>query len=236
VGKVTVEDLFKRLSYGPLSNLAIGVEGAGSIEASKRPKMISYLNEALLRLHSRFVLIEDELIIKQNEAITTYRISSKFAIANPDADPLAFIQDSIANPYQDDLIKILAVYNATGCKLPLNDVDRCDSVFTPQPNVLQVPKPIQDERLHLIYQARLPEIPLDNDLSAEIDLPPVLNEALMSYISYKVFSHMNGQEHLLKASEYLTSFNNSCSEVEEMDLVNSSSSSSGSKFISRGWK
>jgi hypothetical protein len=42
---MTVEDLFRDLSLGELSNLSMGVEGEGTIEEKHQPKIIRQANE-----------------------------------------------------------------------------------------------------------------------------------------------------------------------------------------------
>ena len=65
-----VLELFRRLSYGELSNLSLGSEGVGAIKDEERGKLISHTNEALLRLHGRFLLRENILFLNQVEHLT----------------------------------------------------------------------------------------------------------------------------------------------------------------------
>jgi hypothetical protein len=234
---ITVQELFARLSYGPLSNLSISSEGGGGIVSHRQRYIIHLANEALLRLHGKFVLIEREVIVRMTNGVTSYRLSGEHATSQSDEnDAITYILDSDAVPFQDDVIKIMQVYNGCGCLLTLNDINCCDSLFTPQPNVLQIPHPVPDETVHIIYQARHPKLLTDPvDLTAQIDLPEVLEEAFVSLIAYKVFNAMNGQEHKLKAADHLSNYEIVCQNVIEKDLVNSSISSSNSKFEMRGF-
>ena len=109
----------------------------------------------------------------------------------------------------------------------------CLSLFTPQPNVLQVPNPVQGQILNVVYQARHPELKYD-DLEACIEVPFVLEGALSAYIAHRVFHHMNGAENSQKSAEYLTLYESICTDVTEKDLVNSSTST-GRKFYDRGF-
>ena len=63
-------DLYRELSYGELSNLALGVEGSGAIAEEHQPRIVQFANEALLKLYSRFILKESTLIISAYEHIT----------------------------------------------------------------------------------------------------------------------------------------------------------------------
>lgn len=234
---ITVKELFARLSYGPLTNLAISNEGAGGIIATKQAAIIHYTNEALLRLYSKFILSEKEMIIEMQDGISSYLLTSEHAFSKTDNDAVTYIRDTVLLPYEDDLIKILAVFNSSGCRLPLNDDAACDSLFTPQFNLLQIPCVVPEATLHVIYQARHVKLsPNPINLDAIITFPEVLEEALLAYISHKVFSHMNGQEHAAKAAGHLANYEAICREVAEQDTVNSSISQTNTKFCDRGFR
>jgi hypothetical protein len=176
-----VSELFKRLSYGPLSNLAIGNEGDGTILEAKKPQIIDHANDGLIRLHARFVLNEKEVVIEQREDRTLYTISTKNAVSYLDTDPAnpAYVIDTELEPFLDDIIKISAVYDGEGCQLPLNRDHDCRSVFTPQVNVLQVPTPVQGKPLHVIYQAKPVPLTVPAVETDAFELPTVLESALV---------------------------------------------------------
>lgn len=234
-----LEELFKRLSFGPFSNISIGNSGAGTILDAKQPTIVDALNNALVRLHSRFVLAEGEVIVEQREETTLYTISSANAISNLDTDPTnpAYIIDSEAKPYKDDLLRILSVWNDQGEPLALNEENNEDSLFTPQPNVLQVPIPVNGSPIHVIYQSKQKSLPLTTpvDLNLTFEVPLVLEEALINYIAYLVYNGMQGQEHKAIAANYLTMYDNLCMEVIELDLVGSSITVSNEKLEARGF-
>lgn len=231
---MTLQELFKRLSFGPFSNIALGGEGDGTILLAKQPAVISAINDAMIRLHARFVLIEREVILQQSEIITNYEISSANAVSTA-ADP-AYVIDTVGDPFLNDIIKIMSVYDGQGCQLPLNRENDCHSLFTPQVNVLQVPKPIEGQPLHVLYQAKPVPLALDPiSLNAEIVIPTVLEEALMSYVAYKIYNGMNGQEHKAIGAEHLTMYDNQCMEVIDRDLVSSSMSLVNTKLEERGF-
>jgi hypothetical protein len=230
-------DLFKRLSFGPFSNIALGQDGSGVINPAKRAQVISYVNDGLLRLYTRFILREEEVIIKMSESRTIYTISSKNAVSYLDEDPTnpAYVIDTHQTPYQDQLIKILSVYREDGTEVPLNIDGDANSVFTPRFDQLQIPVPIEGEHLHVMIQSRLEVIP-DNALDGVgIEVPFVLEQALVHYIAYLHYDGMNSQEHQAKASKQLTLYDNLCLEAIDRDLVNSSQSMANSKLEDRGF-
>lgn len=236
-----LSELFKRLSYGELSNLAVSQEGSGVITPAKVPQLVSYTNEALLRLYSRFLLRERSVVIEQVAQITSYELKAKNAERHEPPARYPFIKDALGEPFEDDVLKILEAHDSFGREFVLNDASRSDSLFTPFPNVLQVPKPVDGAAISILYQARHPVLAdvvgpgVTSVLAQEVDIPPTLEGALQAMIAAMVFSHMNGQENVAKSQEFLSWAEVVCNEVEQKDLVSQSNSTSKHKFEQRGF-
>lgn len=233
---MTLLDLFRHLSYGELSNLALANDGNGTIREAEQPKIALYANEALLRLYSKFILREKDVLIEMVEHITNYHLLVRFSQQgyDPEGEAFPYILDMNKEPFEEDVIKILAVFDSFGDQLPLNDNERCNSVFTPQANVLQVPRPCAGQSLGVLYQARHQVLSAD-DLEGEIFLPDILQGALTAYIAYKVFSHMNTQESTAKAQEHYANYESICVDAKENDLVSTSISTTNARFNKYGW-
>lgn len=236
-----ISSLFRELSFGELSNLSISSSGSGEILQAKWPQLIHYTNDGLMALHTRFVLSEKELVIELDEGITEYVLSSKHSETIGTDDDL-YIKDTVEAPFKDDAILILGVWDTTG-KRSLNDSDDPTSLFTPKPLTLQVPEPIAGRPMSVIYQAshpKLDDVVPDEDpetlLEQEIELPQYLHGALRQWVAYKVFSHMNGQENIMKGQEYLAAYDGICAGVEQRDLANQTHHTSFSKLHQRGFK
>lgn len=231
---MNISDLYEKLSYGELSNLSISEEGSGTIIAAKRPRIIHYANTALLRIFSRMLLKENSLLITQLENITLYRLDKKHSVTNPVAGYYSYIQDTADNLFDNDVIRITSVYDHNGIELPINDIDDPLSVFIPQPDVLQLPNPVEGAPLGVSYQAR--HAPLSyNTPSQVIEIPETLEEALTALIAHYVFSHMNSQEAAAKGQEHLARYEAIVSEVTDRDLLTESSSTSSNRFSRNGW-
>lgn len=235
---MNVEQLYQDLSHGKFSNIALGGDGNGTILEASKPKIILAANEALLRLHTKFVLKENDLLIEMVDHITNYHLLKKFAESSfflgSTTQPYLYIKDMVLEPFQDDVIRILSVQNEFGCALPLNDEGQPESVFTPQGNVLQVPRPVDGRVLIVLYQARHEKLMVDNE-NQEIVLPDCLQEAMRCYIAYHVYSGMNTQEATLKSQEHLSMYEALCQEAVEQDLVSTSLSVTSNRFTKRGW-
>lgn len=232
-----IMELFRQLSYGELSNLSISDSGSGLIVVDRQPQLVHYANDGLLSLHARFMLSEKDLLVEQVEHITNYHLVRKFTESAGSDVEWPYIKDLPEEPFEEDLIRILSVHRADGYKFPLNDSDDYNSLFTPQPNILQVPTPRDGEPLSIVYQAghyKLDDRP-GHILDQEIYLPIYLENALQLYVAHKVFSHMNGQENMIKSQEYLMAYEADCLGIEQRDLVNQTFHTSHRKLEQRGF-
>lgn len=231
-----LSDLYTDLSNEHLSNTAVGGEGSGVIREQDRPKIVGYANEALLRLHSRFVLRQNEVLVKMFEHITQYHLLKKFAQSQqqPETEGFFYIQDLTGEPFEEDVIKVLEVWGSGGYQYALNDPEDRWSLYTPKFNLLQVPYPVKDGALSLVYQAKHPILDVQRP-EDEIDVPDVLYGALKAFIAYSVFSHMNTQESTAKSQEHLATYEAICAEAIDRDLVNTSISSTNTSFEKRGF-
>lgn len=232
---MNLDDLYTDLSYGELSNLSMSGDMGGSIAEESQPKIIRACNEALTRLYSRFILKENDVLIEQESHITNYHLVDRFSLnrGEPEED-YRYIRDTSGEPFKGDVLKILSVFGDHGIEYPLNDTENPNSVFTPQYNVLQVPRPVQGRSLSILYQASHEKL-VDGDNEQEIILPDVLYGALRAFIAYKIYSQINTQEATAKAQEHLNQFESVCTEAVEKDLVNTSISQTNSKFQKRGF-
>lgn len=236
---MNLNQFFESLALGELKNLAMAENS--TIIPEDRPQIVKLANDGLLALCSKFVLIQRDMMIEMREALTNYHMLKRYAMSqyNEDSPPdrfnLPYIVDNIGEPFQEDVIKILSVYNSFGQKMPLNDLNQPASVFTPQGNVLQVPFPIPGQALTLEYQAKHPK--LDHcECDDEIFLPDVLHTALSAYVAGKVFMHMNTQENTAKGQEHMMNYETICQDVIDKDLVSTSTVTTNEKLEQRGFR
>lgn len=235
-----LKTLFAQLARGELSNLAMSEEGEGNsktIKVSEHPKIIDYVNDGLLQIYSRFILSDKTIIIEQVEHITNYHLDIKYAESSESNTPYHYIKDLLAEPFEGDAIKILSVFDSAGQQRRLNDIAYPDSLFTPQPTTLQVPAPVDGQALGVSYQARHRELKSSGDayLNQEIVVPFFLENTLKNFVAYKSFSHMASQEAKVSAQEFFNTYETSCVDVEQRDLVNNTVSTTHSKLEAKGF-
>lgn len=212
-------EFLENISLGELSNLYIGLEGQVELHPQNRKKLVNYANQGLVALHSRFALLKKEVIIRGLEGVSLYHFDKKYSIAYGKQAPL-YIDDTVCEPFDNDLIKVLGVYNNLGVEFPLNNRDLNGSLYTPSWNSLQIPHAIQGAGYFIIYQAKAK--PLEDDDCAEINIPPHLEEALAAFVASKVYSHMNGRENKVTSQEFMAVFETKCIEVTTTDQASES--------------
>jgi hypothetical protein len=232
-----LSDIFDQLSYGELSQLAVGnAEGAGILEKDY-PMLISHINMGLLELHKRFDLRREELVIQQYAHIQTYLIDKRFATSSTSNEPYKYIMDSSFEPYTGNALKIERVFAEDGKEYVLNDDSDWDSLHTPTYLSLQVPLPEPTASLLVEYRANLPKIPLRgvNPSDYELDFPVSHLEALLNYVAYRVFAPLTDMSvGSNDSATYMMKFEASCSKLHELALTGSTSNHN-LKFERNDW-
>lgn len=247
---MNVQELFERLSYGELSNLEIGMDGAGAIAAESQMKIVSQINTALTALYSRFLQRRAFLELEMQEGMSTYVISSEFALSNtePTRTAPAYILDSAEAPFRDDLIKILSVSRrddpatagideARG--LPINHRDtvtgRSIGITIMAHDTIHVRDPQPGQRLLVEYQANHPRLSVPAVMTETISIMPALEEALQLRVASGVFSGMGGEAHSIKGAELLARYEQLCQLAKLDDMAQESSSDIRDRLRDKGF-
>lgn len=238
-----INDLFTRLSFGELSALAIGMEGTGSIREADQPKILSYTNAALTSLFTRFIQRRHFLTFVAQPALRQYVMSSRHAVTGGGAGP-AYILDSDDLPFQDDLIKILAVereddpetFRNDSALMGINRRGVPDGVEMVSHDTLlfrEQPKP--GVRFLVEYQAKHPRLQVPVDLEADISIMPSLEEALQLKVAAGVFSGMTSETATAKSMELEGRYEALCLLAEANDLTQESGSDQFDRLRDRGF-
>jgi hypothetical protein len=232
---MTLDDLLTSLSYGNLSNLSIGGSGSGTVPDKNKDRVVSCVNQALMKLYTKFVLSEKELTLETFANIMNYPLREIHADTNSDNTAKKYIRDTEWDKFDGGVIKVLEVFNEIGDEIPLNRKDDPNSMFMPYIDTLQIPYARTGDVYFVQYQAKHAKLSADN-LDQEVNIPFSLTEALSDYVAYAAISPMNGPDHSAKAFEYLQKFELQCEQVSQKDLVNSSVVSTiTNKFEDRGF-
>lgn len=195
-----VSDFFQNIALGELNGSNMTELSGFEILEAKLPIVINSLNQGLDFLFTRFDLKESQVVIQLKEGITRYYIDSDYALSNQNLSLPKYLLDSVDNPYPDDLLQVLQVFDENGNELCVNDEYAQYGVFTPEYNCIQVSENVLQsaEYLVVIYRAKHSKIPLDTPRNSKINLniPVSFNTALQTYVASLVYMNQGGQEYL----------------------------------------
>lgn len=233
---IKLTELYKSLALSVLNNTSVITDDKKDIEPDKKEYILEFINEGLTRLHSRFPLKTNNVFVEMREGRTEYPLLARYSFMgfDPALAQYPFIMDSASNPFKEDVIKILMVYDSEGQRRGLNDNHNPHGLFTPRPDTLQCIRPRHCEVLTVTYQAKHPTVTVDGE-NQEIDLPDTLLPALKYWVAYSYYTGLNTAESTSKAAEYLQMYESICGEVKDYDLGSSSESSTNTLFERRGW-
>lgn len=233
-------ELAENLIYGELSSMHFAQGDTSALQEKDLKRMLHFTNDALLDIYSRVPLQVESLTLETFEDQSDYLLTEAFAESNKQSKEIRkYIKDTESKPFIGNILKILAVKNANGCNLPLNDLSRCDSVFTPLYNVLQVTHPSDEVALEVIFTGRHKKLEYFGDrlklFGQNINLPVQLNEALNLKISSRYYSGMSGQEVSNKTRDMIERYEMLCEKVKMENKVNLTRLSTPTSLESRGF-
>lgn len=234
-----LETLLKDLAMGELNNFYMAE--TGSIDAENLPRVLSAINQSLTDVYTRFVLEEKELHILCFASKTMYPLQKKHATTDPTPHVPKYILDTHEYPFTGDLVQILSVTDEMGYTVTMNDRGKYGSVFIPRYDTIQVTNPSNNKMLAVTYQAT--HAPLFTDINTcsntvmnqEVNISPLLEEALRARIASRVFSSMMGKEYVNKAGVLDAKYEALCAEAEQRNLINGSAFTTTCKLESRGF-
>lgn len=234
-----LRELFKQLVYGELYLHSAVDNTQGIVKPNSVPRLVFATEAALLNIYTRFVILEEYLAIQTVDTVSVYDLTVEHAQTDPTEGYVKYIIDTEFTPFTGDLLKVLNASNEFGCFLPLNDSEECFSVFTPKYNQVQLPTNARDQTFFIGYQAKHPTLvifdDLEDTLDQEVEIPPVLEEALRTKIAHTLYSGMSGQEDSAKALTLENRFEYICQDVEGRNLVSQNNISTNTKLKKRGF-
>lgn len=223
-----LSDLFNQLTYGELSQIKLGGAMANGITKDNQLQVLSHVNSGLTELHGRFLLKEGTLKVALNPAIDTYVLSKRFAQGNRESrEPVKYILDSTALPFQDTVLKIERVYDEQGRELAVNTggerYDPLSQVLrTPTLNTIVVPKALIATQLTVVYRANHARIVKEDNsfdpTEVEIDLAPQYEQPLLLYIASRVFNPIGLNQEFHDGNNYWAKFEAACALIDNKGL------------------
>lgn len=226
-----LQQVIDTVKYGELTNI--------SWKACDRvPALISFLNQGLVDLYSKFPLLEKQVIIQQLPQISIYKLTRDFARTNVRSEQLhRYILDTPYEPFVEDILQITGAYEEHGIEIPLNDEHNPNSWFTPSYNTIQIPNANENETAFITYKAKHPYInPETNEMRTPVEVPPCLEEALFTYIAYKSLVSMGSQDTQAQAQFYLQKYDQLCNTVKELNTLGNYVCPSNLKLRWRGFR
>jgi len=210
-----VEEIINDAKYGELKQLGVAKELKSSntttVEAAER-EILTHINLGLLELYKRFDLRVEETVIALHPVQTMYIIDIA-NIYHVDTNP-----DGYLDALSDRFDHVIAAYDEEGSKYVLNDENNALSILTPAWNAIQIPNPVVDTAVYIIYAAAPDRLVWNADLSTvKIGLPPAMTEALLHYIGYRGHGSVDGSLNAENNSHYMR-FEASCTKLEELGL------------------
>ena len=245
---MTLQEVFDQLTYGELSQLNIGGAGAGVINETNYARVLSHVSLGLTSLYKRFALKEGRVTVQLVPTISTYSLSSKFAVANTRSRvPVKYLLDSTALPFQDDLLKVEQVLTDLGFELAVNDKSNPLSVMTPAATTLRVPLPVvlrardlpehlKTETLEVVYRANHFKIATEDvdPTMVLLELPDAYQEALLYFVASRVNNPIGLTNEFNAANNYAAKYEQACQQLELQNLQ-VDQGSENTKFSERGW-
>ena len=193
-----LREIYDILKDTELKQIVVGEDGQA---------VITYMNLALIEIYGKFNILQEEQIVTVVPGQTRYRLQD-----NSQRVLQVYMRNLIVNPLLGgDAFK----------EVPINDINCDDSVFTPEPYVLHIPKPDDGTVYSVMQTVTPPYITKENIDTLNFVIPPQLLEAILNYAAYRAYKSMNGDEKSEIGSHY-RAYMQSCNEILKKGLYNHS--------------
>lgn len=221
-----LKEVFDQLTYGELSQLALGTGSQGEIEEANYPRVLASVNLGLSALYKRFKLKEGQLTFPLTTEGNVYQIKA------------------------NDLNKIEKVFTLEGTELSLNDGSDPYSCFTPSINTLsvplgivtgsmEVPEKYRTAEIQVIYRAGHPVVSVDDagfDIeTATIELPYSHLEALLYFIASRLHNPIGMVNEFNAGNNWAAKYEMECERLKSQGLEINHEVDSHSRLRSNGW-
>lgn len=170
------------------------------------PIVLEYLNEALMELHKRFNIWQDEATILHETAVTSYLLDGT------DSNVTIDLSDK-------QLLLITDIIDPLGVEININDEDDDFGAVTPKYNIVEFALEELQVGVDLDFSVLFRAAPIDMVADTEtIDLPPALFEAMYFYVGFRAHVSQVGSKEKENQTHFAR-FINSCDRVEAKGLI-----------------
>lgn len=237
---LTLADLVTKLLAGPVADSPLaGLTPwtGGALPAAMWP-LGAKIDAVLLRLFTRYPVLVKELELVTFGGRFVYPLEAKYALTSGSAEPQKFLLDSVAEPFLGDVLAIERMFDGDHSPLALNDRNDSTSWFTgPTPTTLSMDYPVDATHYYVEYRARHPKLDLSaaDPASVWIQIPDVMENALLAGTVYEVFCNQSGENAAAKAAELQGKFENECLLLDDRNSLNQYSTDTNLKLELGGW-
>lgn len=198
-----VSDAITRLANTELKQLSVKTDTAA---------MLVYLNEAVLALHTRFNLWEDEATLVHATGVTEYDLDGVDGNVTIDLSDKQMIAITRGVDFNDDEIKI-------------NDPNDAYLTTTPKYNKLKFA--LAELEVGETFTFTFRASPLDMTIVGDtINIPPQLNECLYTYVSFLGHVSQTGDAQS-ESNMHFKRYLHACDRAEGTGLINTTQLDSG---------
>lgn len=185
-GSTTVLQIMENLTYGELSQYSVGGAADGKICETDYPRVMSAINRGVNEIQKDLSINENSVRLRLIEGIVTYPIHSRHSIITGTESPSnkLFVDDSIYDPFEDDILRIHQVYNKGGKELTINNRNRSDTIYIPAHNVIQVPFVKEGDVLGVVYSRMTRPTVVSTEVTASTTFLPIPDYGLNALYAY----------------------------------------------------
>ncbi len=235
-------DIFSQLVYGELSQLSLGRTVDGALDPTNYPAVMAHINLGLNALYKRFYLKKGSFDLQLQSGQTLYPLTSVYGVnSRKGREDVRYIIDTVANPFEDDILKIEKVTTEAGIELGLNDASDY-ACATPRATTLEVnadivnkldtlPEELKTTNLKLVYRASHPVIKSARD---DIELPYSYLEPLLLFIASRVHNPIGMTNEFHAGNSYAKKYEMACQQLEAYNL-SIDQGTLNERLISNGW-
>lgn len=230
-----LQDIFEGLSGTEFSQLSFGGQPAGVINEHNYKQVLTNINMGVTALFGRFNLKEGRIQVALKPGQTIYHLKSDYAVAKRRSQqPVRYIEDTVDNPFLDDIMKITRVLTDTNNEMVLNDVDDQYSVLTPNLTTISVPSTMANQdsntpywlrcgHITVIYRAAAPVLnvpigPFDPN-RIETELPYTHLEALLYFVASRVNNPIGMSNEFHAGNNYAAKFEQACMQLTNQGMA-----------------